>query len=248
MKILGIIPARYNSSRFPGKPLAVICGFPMIYWVYHQAIQVNELSDVFVATDDQRIIDVCENYNINCCLTAQDTPNHIHRIWEVSEKIESDYYVSINGDEPLIDPDSIRKVIDIDEIYESPCFFSAYRDMDDPAEVMDISNVKIVLGKNGKCLYQSRLPIPSTKGSQMFKYKKAIGIECFNKQALDFFVNTRMGDLEKIEDIDHLRFLENGIPIYYRKVESDSISVDTPVDLEKVRDIMEALPQGKGLG
>ena len=119
-----------------------------------------------------------------------------------------------------------------------PYFCSVYRELTDPAETIDLANVKIVLGTKGECLYQSRNPIPSTKGSLDFKYKKAIGIECFNKAALDFFVKTPMGTMEKIEDIDRLRFLENGIPIYYTKIDSESLSVDTKNDLERVRNII----------
>lgn len=104
---------------------------------------------------------------------------------------------------------------------------------------MDIANVKIVLNKEGVCMYQSRYPIPCPKGSLLFTYKKAIGIECFNKKALDIFAHTPMGVMEKIEDIDHLRFLENGIPIYYKQIDSESLSVDTKNDLEKVRLIIE---------
>ena len=240
MRIIGVIPARYSSSRLPGKPLEEICGKPMIWWVYQQAVRVEELQDVFIATDDERIAEVCFNDNMPYIMTGVDTPNHIHRIWEVSENIAADYYVSINGDEPLINPDNIRAVLKSipETMTEEPFFGSVYRELTDPAEVIDPANVKIVLGTNNQCLYQSRMPIPSTKGSLDFKYKKAIGIECFNKKALDFFVKTKMGIMEKIEDIDHLRFLENGIPIYYLSIESESLSVDTKNDLEKVRKII----------
>lgn len=240
MKIIGVIPARYQSSRLPGKPLADICGKPMIWWVYQQVQQVKELSEIYIATDDERIKDVCAKYNMPVLTTGTDTPNHIHRIWEVTEMIESDYYVSINGDEPLINPDNIRQALCVlpKERLETPYFGSVYREMTDPTEVLDLANVKIVLGVNGQCLYQSRNPIPSVKGSLDFKYKKAIGIECFNKKALDFFVSTPMGVMEKIEDIDHLRFLENGVPIYYTKIKSESLSVDTKKDLERVRKII----------
>ena len=237
MKIIGVIPARYGSTRFPGKPLADICGKPMIWWVYQQAIQVKEFFKIVVATDDERIVEVCNKYSIETVMTSTETPNHIHRIWEVSEIIDADYYVSINGDEPLINPDNIRIAL-ANEIHEEPYFQSVYKEITDPAELIDISNVKIVLGTKKQCLYQSRLPVPSTKGSILFKYKKAIGIECFNKKALDAFVSLPMGILEKIEDIDHLRFLENGIPIIYEKIDSVSISVDTKNDLEKVRKII----------
>lgn len=241
MKIIGVIPARYASTRFPGKPLAEIKGHPMIWWVYQRAKQVEEFSEIFVATDDTRIANICQLYNIPYIMTSENAPNHIYRIWEVSEQVKSDIYVSVNGDEPLIQSDNIKKAIESipQRLSKDPYFGSVYREMTDPTEVIDISNVKIVLGMNNQCLYQSRNPIPSTKGSIEFKYKKAIGIECFNKSALDFFVNTKMGVLERIEDIDHLRFIENGIPIYYTQIYSDSLSVDTKKDLERVRRLFE---------
>lgn len=235
MKIIGVIPARYASTRFPGKPLADICGKPMIWWVYQQARQVPEFAEVVAATDDERIAGVCRGYGIPVRMTRADTPNHIHRIWEVTEQVAADYYVSVNGDEPLIQPGNIRAVLPEKIIADQPWFGGVYRELTDPAELMDPANVKIVLGAGGRCMYQSRSPIPCPKGSLLFRYKKAIGIECFNKKALDFFVSTPMGELEKIEDIDHLRFLENGVPIWYKKIESESISVDTKNDLEKVR-------------
>lgn len=241
MKIIAVIPARFKSTRLPGKPLADICGKPMIWWVYQQVRAVSEFSNIYIATDDERIKNECNKYGMPVLMTREDTPNHIHRIWEVTELVNADYYVSVNGDEPLINPDNIRQAISIlpKEKTEKPYFSSVFRELTDPAETMDLANVKIVLGSQGQCLYQSRNPIPSTKGSLQFKYKKAIGIECFNKEALNFFVNTPMGTMEKIEDIDHLRFLENGIPIYYTKIESESLSVDTKNDLDKVRSIIE---------
>lgn len=239
MKVIGVIPARYQSSRFPGKPLADICGKPMIWWVYNQVSQVKEFSEIYVATDDERIVACCEEYGMKYVMTRKDTPNHIHRIWEVTEMIEADYYISVNGDEPLISPNNIRQAFPAAVINDRPFFQSVYREMHDPAEVMDIANVKIVLNKEGVCMYQSRYPIPCPKGSLLFTYKKAIGIECFNKKALDIFAHTPMGVMEKIEDIDHLRFLENGIPIYYKQIDSESLSVDTRNDLEKVRLIIE---------
>lgn len=238
MKIVAVIPARYQSSRLPGKPLADICGKPMIWWVYNQVKQVKEFAEVYVATDDERISKACREYEMQVIMTGSETPNHIHRIWEVTEMVEADYYVSVNGDEPLISPDNIRQALPDSVINDRPFFQSVYRRMHDPAEVMDIANVKIVLNNEGVCMYQSRNPIPCPKGSLMFEYKKAIGIECFNKKALDAFVKAPMAVNEKIEDIDHIRFLENGIPIYYKEIESESLSVDTKNDLEKVRLIM----------
>ena len=240
MRIIGIIPARYHSSRLPGKPLADIEGKPMIWWVYQKARQVQELEKVVVATDDDRIEKYCLEEHIPVRRTSVDCPNHIHRIWEISNMIDADFYISINGDEPLIEPNNIKAVFPKNIISDRPYFGSVYRELTDPSETMDSANVKIVLDKNGNCLYQSRIPIPYPKGSIMYHYKKAIGIECFNKKALDAFAKAPMGILEKIEDIDHLRFLENGIPIYYERIESESLSVDTKSDLEKVRNLIRS--------
>ena len=239
MKIIGIIPARYGSTRLPGKPLADICGKPMIWWVYNNILQSKKIDEIFVATDDQRIVQACESYGIPSILTSTEAPNHFYRIWEASEKIHGDYYVSINGDEPLISYEDVDLVLDsLPEQQGGPFFKSGYRELTDPAETLDLSNVKIVLDVEGNCVYQSRNPIPSTKGSINFRFKKAIGIECFNKEALDFYVKTNPSDLELIEDIDHLRFISNGIKLKYVKVNTESLSVDTSKDLERVRQII----------
>lgn len=238
MRVIGVIPARYESSRFPGKPLADICGKPMIWWVYQQVKKVKGLADVFVAIDDVRVESVCRKYGIKFILTSNKHPDHISRIHEVSTKIESDYYVCINGDEPLIDPESISKIFPRKK-HEGFYFGGAMRNLTDPAETIDISNIKLVVSSNGSCMYMSRAPMPFPKGTLFFHYNKYVGIECFTKDALDFFVSMPMGKYEKIEDIDHLRFLENGKKLFFTSVETESISVDTPKDLEKARAIMQ---------
>lgn len=233
-KIIGVIPARYKSTRFPGKPLADICGKPMIWWVYQQVTKVPELAEVYVATDDLRIRKVCEEYGMNVVMTRDDHPEHISRIHEVSENIGADMYVCVNGDEPLISPDCISSVIQSSMKKEDFFFLGAMRKLTDPAETIDPANIKIVMSQTGRCLYISRAPIPFPKGTLLFNYYKYVGIECFSKQSLDFFVNAEQGSLEKVEDIDHLRFLENYKELSFTLVDSESISVDTPKDLEKV--------------
>ncbi|MCQ2284704.1 MAG: 3-deoxy-manno-octulosonate cytidylyltransferase [Bacteroidales bacterium] len=241
MKIIGVIPARYQSSRFPGKPLADICGKPMIWWVYQQVCKVSELTEVYVATDDTRIKEVCESYGMNVVMTRNDHPDHIARIQEVSDKIAADLYVCINGDEPLISPQCISQAIpnNINEVF----FSGAVRKLTDPVETIDPANIKVVISDTGRCLYISRTPVPFPKGTLLFSYHKYVGIECFSKTALNFFVNTPMGSLEKVEDIDHLRFLEHGKELNFTLVDSESISVDTPKDLEKVRTIIQQKEQ-----
>lgn len=238
VRFICIIPARYNSTRLPGKPLSDICGRPMLWWVYSKVKSIKIFSDVICAIDDERIEIICKKFNMNYIFTKNDHPDHISRVQEVSTKISADYYVCINGDEPLISENCILPVLP-KQIYTEPYFSGAMRILTDPAETIDSANIKLAVNSYGKCLYMSRIPIPYPKGNLLFKYKKYVGVECFNKAALDFFVNTPQGILEKIEDIDHLRFLENGISLYFNIVESDSISVDTKKDLEKVRLIMQ---------
>lgn len=239
MKIIGVIPARYASTRFPGKPLADIFGKPMLHWVYSQVKNIDVFDKVVCAIDDERILEVCERYGMEYILTRNDHPNHISRIQEVSEKVMADYYICINGDEPLISNDCILPVIP-DDVHIEPYFGGAMRKLTDPAETIDFAKIKLaVSAQTGRCLYMSRTPVPYPRGTLMFNYKKYVGVECFNKAALDFFVNTPMGDLEKVEDIDHLRFLENGVDLHFNYVESESISVDTPKDLEKVKILIE---------
>lgn len=239
MKIIGVIPARYSSTRFPGKPLADICGKPMLWWVYQQVRKIEAFDQVICAIDDERIQKICEKFNMEYVMTKNNHPEHISRIHEVSEKIKADYYMCINGDEPLISQECILPIIP-SELRSEPYFGGAMRILSDPAETIDFAKIKLVVSEQtGKCLYMSRTPVPYPRGTLLFKYNKYVGVECFNKTALDFFVKTPMNDLEKIEDIDHLRFLANGIDLHFHYVESESISVDTPKDLEKVKKIIE---------
>ena len=237
MKIIAVIPARYSSTRFPGKPLMDICGKPMLWWVYTRAKKIDAFSDVFCAIDDQKVQKICDELGMKYVMTRSNHPDHISRIQEVSAMVEADYYICINGDEPLITEGCIVPVIPTG-IHAEPYFGGAMRNITDPAEVIDPANIKLVISNNGKCIYMSRIPVPYPKGTLNVVYKKYVGVECFNKDALDYFVSTPMGAVEKAEDIDHLRFLENGIELNFSLVDSDSISVDTPKDLDFVRNKM----------
>lgn len=239
MKIIGVIPARYASTRFPGKPLVDICGHPMIWWVYQQVKQVNELHEVYVATDDERIASYCISADIPFVMTRNNHVNHVTRLAEVAEKIDADYYICVNGDEPLIKAKNIQDVLpenkSSDEVYAGYLM----REFKDPAETIDPSNIKLSVLSDGRCIYMSRSPIPYPKGTVNITYKKLIGIECFNKAALSFYTDTPMGELERIEDIDHLRFIEHGKTVLIKMTDSESLSVDTKNDLEKAVNIIK---------
>jgi len=237
MNIVAIIPARYASSRFPGKPLADICGKPMIWWVYNHVKEVKNFQSVVVATDNKAIINECNKYDIPTILTKDTHPTHIHRLQEVSDKIKADLYVCVCGDEPLIKPEVIEKVIPLS--VKSDIIVSALiREFTEPTEVVDPGNIKVTVNDTGICVGLSRSPIPFPYKTIQYKYKKIVGVECYNKKALDFFVSKKAGCVEKIEDITLLRFLENNIKMQFTLVETNAISVDTAKDLEKVRDVI----------
>lgn len=236
MKSLIVIPARYNSSRLPGKPLVDICGKPMIWWVYQRVKPIKNVSAI-VATDDERIKSVCNKYDIPVVLTS-DHSTHISRIQEVSTKISADLYIVVCGDEPLIETDIISKVIPKSIPDEKYYVGALMREISEPTEVIDPGNIKVVVNSRNEGIMLSRSPIPFPYKTILYKFKKTIGIECYNKAALDFFVNAPIGSIEKIEDVTLQRFLENHITIHYTLVESKSLSVDTNNDLEKIRKII----------
>ena len=235
-KIIGIIPSRYSSSRLPGKPLVDICGKPMIWWVYNQVKKVKQFDDIYVATDDERIEKVCKEYGMNVIMTSNNHPTHIHRLHEVSNKVDADLYVCVCGDEPLIKPEVIEKVIP--EKVEPVTISILMREFTEPTEVIDPGNIKITTNAEGYCVALSRSPIPFPYKTIQFKYKKIVGVECYNKKALEYFVSTEPGCIEKIEDITLMRYLENRIAMKFTLVETNALSVDTQRDLEKVRKII----------
>ena len=236
MKTIGVIPSRYGSSRFPGKPLSDICGKPMFWWVYQQALKAG-LDEVYVATDDKRIFDAAKELNVNILMTSSEhkTPND--RVWEVSTKIEGDIFLCINGDEPLIDPAVIRRSLPEkgEEEYLEYYYSNVMTRIKSPVEVVDPTNIKAVANIRGEALWASRSPIPYPKGSMEFEYKKLVGIAAFSRKALEFYHTTPRSPLEMVEELDLYRFLENGKKVLLKEIECNTLSVDTPKDLEHVR-------------
>lgn len=238
MRIIGVIPARYKSTRFEGKPLADICGKPMIWWTYNQVKKVKGLDDVYIATEDERILNKCQQLNMNAILTKDTHTMMLERIQEVSTKINADLYISIAGDEPLIEPETIEKVIKE--------FKKEYNDVvnlrtpiKNPIDVVNWTTMKVVTNADGYALYASRNPIPYPKASLNYTYYKHMRTYGLTKKALDFFVDHNKGPLETVEDFDLLRFLEYGMKVKIIDVESSTISVDTQKDLDRVREIIK---------
>ncbi len=247
MKTIGIIPARYASTRLPGKPLADICGKPMIWWVYQQAKKATRLDYILVAVDDDKVIDVCNSLDIPAIMTSDNHTSHFGRLHEVATMVESDLYVCICGDEPLVQAATIEQIIPNEDEKELPFIArSLMRVITDPAELVDPSNLKVVTDKNGYGLMVSRGIIPYPHKTVMFDYTKVVGIECYNKAALDFFVSTPSGFLEGVEDTNLLRFIENRKLMKFVMTKAYQLSVDTQHDLDKVRKIIQGKLDNEG--
>lgn len=241
MKIVGIIPSRYESSRFEGKPLADIKGRPMIWWVYQQVIKVKEFDDVYVATDSQQIYEVCEQYGIKVLMTSDQCATGTDRLAEVAQELEADFYVNIQGDEPLIEPETIKAVIDYKLAHPEVEVINTMTDLEPEQDVRTDTIVKAASGKNDTLLYLSRSPIPFSKKHQPVHYRRHMGLYGLSRKALLFFGSSERGEVEQIEDVEMLRFLENGYGIKIIPVVTHSLGVDRPSDIDAVVAKMDEL-------
>lgn len=244
MKIIGVIPARYASSRFPGKPLADIEGKPMIWWVYNQCKKVEDFEEVYVATDSEEIVAACEKLELKYVFTSDKHKTGTDRVGEVAEKIPADLIVNIQGDEPLLEPETIKAAIA--PFYSQPelMITNLMTKIKDPIDVVNFTVPKVITNKDGLGIYLTRATAPYPKGSLDYAYYKQVCVYGFKPEALKFFCDYGMkygkGKVEAVEDIEILRFIENGYKVQYVEVESDTVAVDTPNDLEKVRAIVRA--------
>ena len=238
MKTIGVIPARYKSSRFPGKPLAKIRDKPMIWWVYNQSKKVEEFDEVFVATDDKRIKNKCKELGIEVIMTSEKHPTGSDRVAEVADKVDADLYVNIQGDEPLIAPRTIKAAINPFSQEQSLSVTNLMTEINSQSEIIDSNVPKVVVNDNNIGVFLSRSPIPYPKGANE-NYYKQVCVYGFTKEALKFYKESDRGKVEKIEDIEILRFIENDYKVKFIEVEQDTIGVDNKKDLKMVREIMQ---------
>lgn len=240
MKIAGVIPARYGSTRLPGKPLADICGKPMIWWVFQRVSGIKELDTVCIATDDMRIESVCRDYGMPVIMTSSSHKTGAHRLQEVSKYLKADYYIQLNGDEPLIDCEAVKAAIPTSAVRDVEFGTNIITPISDPVQVIDATNIKVVFDCDMKAVYMSRTPVPYPYKSLDFVYYKHVGIIGYNKKMLDFYKSSSPGRLEIIEGIDTMRFIDYGKMLQLIIVDNcESLSVDTEKDLEKVRNIIK---------
>jgi 3-deoxy-manno-octulosonate cytidylyltransferase (CMP-KDO synthetase) len=242
MKIICVIPARYKSSRFPGKPLADIHGKPMVWWVYQQAKQVEQLDAVYLATESDIVEEACRAYDIPVIMTGDSHPTGTDRVAEVAQKIAADLYVVWMGDEPLILAADVSRLIAefIKDRSSAACMLATA--FHNPVDVVNSTAIKLGINDNRDLIFMSRSPIPYPKAALDYKYYKNMGAYAMSKESLDFFLNTKPGNLERAEEIELLRLLENHKKIKTVIVESDSMAVDTQKDLERVKSMITPPP------
>lgn len=229
-----IIPARYQSSRFPGKPLVDLCGKPMIQHVWERCCEAVGEELVYVATDSQNIQNACTEFGAKVIMTSSECLTGTDRLAEANKQLNADFIINVQGDEPLIEPADICKVI---EAYkEKPnTIVNAMHRINSEDEFRSFTVPKVVVSKTNKLLYMSRSPIPLSKTNEFHFSHKQVCIYAFSKAHLAFFAEqTEKTNVEKVEDIEILRFLENDIPVQMIEVEASSIAIDVPEDVPKV--------------
>lgn len=242
MKTIAVIPCRYLSTRFEGKPLALIGGKPMMWHVYQQASKAASIDEVYIATDDTRISAVCEAHGLRFIMTD---PNHLtgtDRVAECARNLDADVIVNVQGDEPFIEPESIEAVASALLNSEVPGLAASngYTGIGSLDEVMDESVVKVIFSQSGRAMSYSRLPVPLAfrQPSQHFRQ---LGLYAFRRDALEFFARTPQGPLEASESVEMYRFIEHDRPVVMVPVVESGIAVDTPSDLEKAIRHFESL-------
>ena len=232
-----VIPARMESTRFPGKPLCDLMGKPMVQWVVEAATAANITDRIVVATPNPEIIDACRAFGAEAILTRNDHVSGTDRIAEAAGQLNAAFYINVQGDEPLVHPDTIRAaaqpLIDSPEVQMAsvwcPC---TPEELDNPAAV------KVVTDLQGNALYFSRHSIPFQRADTGIVTKKHIGIYVYRHDVLMEFSKWQPTPLEQTESLEQLRFLENGIKIRMCEGKNSPVAVDTPEQAEQVRQIL----------
>jgi 3-deoxy-manno-octulosonate cytidylyltransferase (CMP-KDO synthetase) len=241
VKIIGIIPARYGSTRFPGKPLALIAGKPLIQHVVERCQEAKSLAEVIVATDDTRIWEVAQNF-CRVEMTRPDHPSGTDRIAEVIRNYPCDGIINIQGDEPLMDPavvDAVARGLEQEEMSTAAALLT------DPAEYDNPNVVKVVVNAAGRALYFSRRTIPYVRDAApgaeplaAFPFLKHLGIYGYRREVLLRLVKCPVSALESAEKLEQLRALENGVKIMVVRVDYECVGVDVPADVKRVEKLL----------
>lgn len=241
MKIAGIIPARYKSSRFPGKPLVPLLGKPMVIHVAGIVAQALGKENTYVATDSEIIASEVSRRGFNVVMTGEDALTGTDRVWQASRRIEADIYLNIQGDEPLLNPDDILLIAD-EKRQRMRCIVNGMHALSKDEDPANVNIPKVVTNKDNCLVYMSRLPVPGFKADQCRpkEYLKQVCIYAFTRDQLEKFGTFgRKGYLESCEDIEILRAFDLSIPVYMVRTGSTSLAVDVPADVPVVEQAMK---------
>ena len=241
-KVVVVIPARYGSTRLPGKPLVLLAGKPMIQRVYERAKMAQRADRVIVATDDERIVKAVEGFGGEARMTRTEHRTGTERVAEVAAHEQGDVFVNVQGDEPLLDPGAID--VAVSSLLEEPLasIGTVATSIKTPGDIMDPNVVKAVLDFDGNAIYFSRAPIPwvrDTANKIQVRHLKHLGLYVFQREALLEYPTLPQGELERIEQLEQLRWLENGWKIRVAEVEHDAVSVDVPEDVARVEKLLQ---------
>jgi 3-deoxy-manno-octulosonate cytidylyltransferase (CMP-KDO synthetase) len=241
-KVVVVIPARYGSTRLPGKPLVSLNGQPMIQRVYERAKSARRVDRVIVATDDDRIVKAVTSFGGEARMTRPDHRTGTERVAEVAAHVEGEVFVNVQGDEPLLDPAAVDTAVAA--LLEEPqaAVATVATPIKVPGDIMDPNVVKVVLDFDDNALYFSRAPIPwvrDTGSAIQVRHLKHLGLYVFQREALLEYPTLPQGELERIEQLEQLRWLENGSKIRVAEVEHDAISVDVPEDVARVEKLLQ---------
>lgn len=228
-----IIPARYQSSRLPGKPLVAISGVPMIVRTYQQCIKASSQERVYVATDDERIRQTCQAYEIQVLMTSSNCLTGTDRVAECAQQLDAEVFLNVQGDEPVFNPDDLRILLEATERFPDE-ILNGYCPIEEESQIRNGNIPKVVFRPDGRLLYMSRAPIPLTKDLEFKEAWRQVCAYAFPRQALREFLQVgEKTPLEKIEDIEILRFLELGWEVRMLEMSNRSVAVDTPKDIER---------------
>lgn len=241
MKAIGVIPARYGSTRLKAKVLADICGKPLIQHVWERSSKAKCLDALYIATDDVRVKKVCEDFGAKVLMTSADCQSGSDRIIEAVKNIQAAYVLNIQGDEPLIDPSIIDSLVKTMWNEKEALVSTVIKRIHNKGDLNNPNIVKVVIDKKGHALYFSRSMIPFNREGAEFKslvFYKHLGIYGYHKSFLMSFPKLPRSSLEETEKLEQLRILEAGHKIRTVETEKETISVDTEEDLEKVRSVL----------
>lgn len=241
---IAIIPARYASTRLPGKPLLVLGGKTMIERVWERASRATKISRVIIATDDERIMQAAADFGAEVVMTRSEHRSGTERVAEVAATKAhkgEEIFVNVQGDEPLVEPSAIDTLVEAVESDESVLVATLMVPIAKPASIMDPNVVKVILDFDDNALYFSRAPIPWVRDRDSpvhVQHMKHLGLYAFRRAALLDFPTLPLGDLERIEQLEQLRWLENGYKIRVAETHHDSISVDVPEDVPHIEELL----------